>query len=282
MKIIISLLLLSSNLFALDVEKEILDKAKKYIGVPYRYGGESTNGFDCSGFIFFIYKDHVTNLGRTATAQSKMGVSVKKKDLHPGDLTFWATGSNPKKITHVSIYIGNQQVIHALSEGSRLGIRISDINSSYWKDKFLFARRVFSSEDLLKNSIKKDGYIRKVGFREFSNGVYSGEMINGVPDGNGAFLFENGDKYVGEMYNGVFHGTGFYTSEKGTYWEGEFIEGFMHGMGKRIWPGGEEYSGEFMDGVESGGWFKNKSGKTYWVSRNKDGDWEVDSSKTPK
>ena len=138
--------------FSLDTENNIVEKAKEYIGTPYEYGGTSPSGFDCSGFVYFLYKDHVKGISSVASMQAKLGEAVARKDLLPGDLTFWATGSNPKSVTHVGIYIGNNQMIGALSEGPRLGIQISDMDSSYWKGRFLFARRVLDGKTFQADS----------------------------------------------------------------------------------------------------------------------------------
>jgi cell wall-associated NlpC family hydrolase len=88
--------------------KELIEYAKKFLGIPYKFGGTSpSTGFDCSGFVQYVYKNCLgINISRTTKEQINDGFEVKKEDLLPGDLVF------PNN-HHVTLYIGNNQVIHA-------------------------------------------------------------------------------------------------------------------------------------------------------------------------
>lgn len=96
----------------------IVNEAKKYIGVKYVYGGTSpSTGFDCSGLVQYVCRKVGISVNRSSKSQYSNGVAVAKSDLQPGDLVFFSKGSG---ISHVVIYAGNGQVIHAPSPGKRV------------------------------------------------------------------------------------------------------------------------------------------------------------------
>lgn len=114
---------------------DIVAYAKQFEGNPYVYGGTSlTNGADCSGFTLSVYKNFNIQLPRTSAAQSKVGKLVSIDELLPGDLIFYGYGTS---VTHVSLYIGDGEVIHAL--GAKYGIVISryDYNTPLWAKRII-------------------------------------------------------------------------------------------------------------------------------------------------
>lgn len=117
--------------------EDIVATARKYIGVPYRYGGASPKGFDCSGYVMFVYDQHGKKLPRTADKQFEFGKKVKPHDLKPGDLVFFTT--TEKGASHVGIYVGNGRFIHA---SSKRGVTISGLADYYYKPRYLGARRI--------------------------------------------------------------------------------------------------------------------------------------------
>ncbi len=117
--------------------KDIVATAKKYLGVPYKYGGASPKGFDCSGFVMFVYNEHGKKLPRSADKQYKVGKAVKTKNLALGDLVFFTT--TEKGASHVGIFVGGSKFIH--SSSSR-GVIISALGDMYWKPRYLGARRI--------------------------------------------------------------------------------------------------------------------------------------------
>ena len=117
---------------------KIIATAKKYIGVPYVWGGESPSGFDCSGFVQYVFKVHGISLNRTTETQYKHGSYVSKSNLKPGDLLFFQN-TYRAGISHVGIYIGNGQFIHA---SSSKGVTISNLSSSYYTSHYYGARRI--------------------------------------------------------------------------------------------------------------------------------------------
>ena len=110
------------------------------IGINYRRGGSSPeNGLDCSGLVRYVFREaHGTELPRTSAEISKMGESVEKKDLQPGDLVFFNTLR--KAFSHVGIYLGDNKFIHAPSSGG--AVRIESMDLDYWKARFNGARRI--------------------------------------------------------------------------------------------------------------------------------------------
>lgn len=122
---------------------EIINFAKKFLGVPYVYGGSSPLGFDCSGFVQYVFKEFGYSLGRTAGAQSLFGYDVTISDLQPGDLLYFkGRNINSSAIGHVamvtSVTEGKIQFIHAAGKSVKME---SFNNNSYYVPRFLKARR---------------------------------------------------------------------------------------------------------------------------------------------
>ena len=117
---------------------KIIASAKQYLGVPYVWGGTSPSGFDCSGLVYYVFRQHGISLNRTAETQYKHGSFVAKGSLQPGDLVFFQN-TYKAGISHVGIYIGGGQFIHA---SSSQGVTISALSNSYWSSHYYGARRV--------------------------------------------------------------------------------------------------------------------------------------------
>jgi len=113
---------------------KVVETSKAYIGTPYASGGDSPAGFDCSGFVHYIFQKHGLQLPRSSSEMYKMGNLVS--DLKPGDLVFFNTNGNG--VSHVGIYIGSNQFISATNKG----VKIDHLHSPYWGPKFLGAKRV--------------------------------------------------------------------------------------------------------------------------------------------
>ncbi|NLV16507.1 MAG: hypothetical protein GXY50_04760 [Syntrophomonadaceae bacterium] len=116
----------------------IISTAYKYIGTPYCYGGRSVKGFDCSGFVGFVFEQCGIELLRSSREQATQGVHVDKKDLIPADLVFFKTGGS-SRINHVGIYIGDSRFIHS---STTKGITITSLNETYYLNSYYGARRI--------------------------------------------------------------------------------------------------------------------------------------------
>jgi len=124
----------------LDKQK-LLEDAKYFKGGKYVWGGTTPEGFDCSGYVQYLYKKHDINLPRTAWEQSKKGQIVERDNLQKGDLLFFLTDKKRGiPITHVGIYIGNGNFIHAASK--KKGIIISPLTHGSYAKTYVSARRV--------------------------------------------------------------------------------------------------------------------------------------------
>lgn len=121
--------------------QKIADYSKKFLGIRYVWGGTTTKGFDCSGFVKYVYKKFGITLNRVSSAQAKNGTYIKKANLQAGDLVFFDTNGGTKRINHVGIYIGNGRFIQASSDHS--GVVISSITTGFYSKAYITARRIF-------------------------------------------------------------------------------------------------------------------------------------------
>ncbi len=122
-----------------DAGQVIVNTAMKYLGVPYLWGGTSSSGFDCSGLVYYVYKECGYSINRTAASIYQNGTFVEKANLKVGDAVCFTTNSSAS-IGHVGIYIGNGQFIHSSSGSGK--VIISDLSSSYYITNYVGARRI--------------------------------------------------------------------------------------------------------------------------------------------
>jgi hypothetical protein len=129
--------------------QNLFTNIKQYLGIRYRFGGDSPSGFDCSGFVRFMFsKELDVNLPRSSREMATVGTPVDRNELMPGDLVFFKNGKN--RINHVGIFIGNDTFVHSsLSKG----ITRDTLNESYYNKRFASAVRIV---DLKENQISQD------------------------------------------------------------------------------------------------------------------------------
>jgi cell wall-associated NlpC family hydrolase len=130
---------------ARDREVEaVIRAARAYTGTPYRWGGTTRSGIDCSGLAGNAFNAIKLNLPRTADAQALVGEKVKLADLKPGDLVFFATGKKKHEITHVGIVtvVKSKDNIKFIHASTSLGVVETDLFSDYYQKRFREARRV--------------------------------------------------------------------------------------------------------------------------------------------
>ncbi|MCS7280344.1 MAG: peptidoglycan endopeptidase [Desulfobacterota bacterium] len=127
--------------------------AKSFVGAPYKLGGSSVRGIDCSAYVKKIFEIFDVNLPRTAKDQFKVGRRIEKDELAIGDLVFFKTRPGKDYPTHVGIYIGNGKFIHASSHNKR-GVRIDSLDSDFYRRTYVGAVRVKELPEDLKEERK--------------------------------------------------------------------------------------------------------------------------------
>ena len=120
-----------------SVARRIISTSMDYIGVPYVFGGTSPYGFDCSGYVQYVFAKAGVSLPRTADVQYEVGTPISTKDLIPGDLVFFSTYTYGA--SHVGIYVGDGNFIHA---SSSQGVTISSLSSAYYSSHYIGSRRI--------------------------------------------------------------------------------------------------------------------------------------------
>lgn len=120
-----------------EVGELLAELALTYVGYPYVYGGKSPSGFDCSGFMQYIYAQFGYAIERTATAQLANGEEVSREELQAGDIVYFGYGS---VATHVGMYIGDGQFVHASTPAT--GVIVSSLDESWYAASYLCAHRI--------------------------------------------------------------------------------------------------------------------------------------------
>lgn len=123
---------------ALTVRGSVLALAQEQLGVPYVMGGISPSGFDCSGFVSYVFKNNGFSPRRIVSQQLQDTVIISREDLQPGDLVFFQAGG--QFTSHVAIYVGDNQIIHA----GNAGIGYADLDWSYFANHYLCSRRLLN------------------------------------------------------------------------------------------------------------------------------------------
>ncbi len=123
------------------LRQNIVKTAKRFIGTPYRWGGESAGrGFDCSGLTMTVYRLNGLDLPRNSRSQFRAGTPIPLDALQRGDLVFFST-NGPNRVSHVGVYTGQGRFIHAPGSGKR--IRTSSMANGYFSRRYMGARRYF-------------------------------------------------------------------------------------------------------------------------------------------
>ena len=128
----------SSNTSSKSTGDKIVAKAKQYLGVPYKWGGTTPSGFDCSGFVYYVLRSQGFNVSRTQTAMYAQGKPVAKSDLQPGDVVFFQN-TYKAGLSHVGIYVGDGKFIHAPSSGKV--VSYSNLYTDYYISHYYGAVR---------------------------------------------------------------------------------------------------------------------------------------------
>ncbi len=127
-----------------DKAEKVISTARTFIGTPYKYGGMTRSGMDCSGLLINSFTVVKVNLPRSSEAQSKVGTQVKMNELKAGDLVFFATGNKKNEITHVGLVtdVKSKDNIKFIHASSKLGVVETNLFAEYYQKRFRVARRV--------------------------------------------------------------------------------------------------------------------------------------------
>ncbi len=112
----------------------IVRTAQRYLGVRYQHGGATPRGFDCSGFVMYVYEKNGILLPRSVQSQFRAGHRIRIRQARPGDLVFFRT-SRGRKLSHVGIYMGGRRFIHAPRSGKK--VSYADMGKPYWKKRYM-------------------------------------------------------------------------------------------------------------------------------------------------
>ncbi len=160
LNIILFLILSQFSIFSQEINDQLIEKlyqvSEQWLGTPYLYGGLSKYGVDCSGLAKVIYKDVFDiELPNRVSNQKNLGVLVKDNNFQPGDLLFFNTTG---EISHVGIFLYDTFFIHAASQGPNIGVIKSSLNEKYYKERFIFAKRLLniSNQNNIDNHITKE------------------------------------------------------------------------------------------------------------------------------
>ncbi|WP_228450746.1 C40 family peptidase [Chryseolinea soli] len=123
---------------------KVISTARTFIGTPYKYGGTTRNGMDCSGLLINSFQAVNVALPRSSEAQSKVGEEVTMKELEPGDLVFFATGRRKREVTHVGLVtdVRGKEDVKFIHSSSSLGVVETNLYAEYYQKRFRGARRV--------------------------------------------------------------------------------------------------------------------------------------------
>ena len=118
--------------------KEIANLAKSLLGSPYKYGGTSPKGFDCSGLVYYTHGKLGIRTPRTSLQQYKSAKNIELNELHSGDLVFFTLNKN--NVSHVGIYVGKGQFIHAPKSGKQ--VAVNNLNDDFWRQRTVSGGRL--------------------------------------------------------------------------------------------------------------------------------------------
>ncbi len=140
---------------AAQARKEIVSQSKQYIGCPYQSGAIGPDAFDCSGLVFTVFREAAgTQMPRSVKAIYSRAKIIKLEEAEPGDLVFFKT-TGDGSISHLGIYIGKNQFIHAASDGGNTGVIVSSLKEKYYKNTFAAVGRVIPSGMAQKEDVSE-------------------------------------------------------------------------------------------------------------------------------
>ena len=268
------------SLFPLDIQQDIVQKAQQYVGSTYLSGGTTPPQFDCSGFVDYILKPFVPDLPRASRDMANAGTKIRKEDLEPGDLVFFTTTPTPNVVSHVALYIGQDSIIHSISDGPKTGVTITPLSARYWKNHYYGAVRVLpvtpplaAQQNTQTQQVQEQTQPASPAQQnkaaptpQVSPAPQSKEVprqnAQTQPAANKPAIAktERTEKpihyakgiYTGELLNCEPHGKGTLKLNNGDVYTGDFDKGSFSGKGTYTWKNGEKYEGEFKNDTFNG------------------------------
>lgn len=160
--------------------RAVVDVAKRWLGVKYRYGGEGRDGIDCSALMMNVYREALgVKLPRTSRAQRDYSTHVNRRDLQPGDLVFFSTLKNRSGVSHVGLYIGNDRFIHA---SSSRGVVVSQLSDKYFVSHYHSSGRVPAMEIMSAGGKKEETQSIDIDRVKLAQADLLEEMLNATID----------------------------------------------------------------------------------------------------
>jgi len=175
----------------IEARQRVIDASKKYTGTPYRYGGMTAKGVDCSGFICLSFKDALgVALPRSASGLYSWVERTTVDKAQPGDFLFFKTDRSGN-ITHVGLYLGERRFIHAASSGKETGVIYSSLNEKYWANAYAGAGRAFpeTQPNLLIDNTSMAEHSDNGEKRNRQIGTNNPEVSSGSENGETRLLF---------------------------------------------------------------------------------------------
>lgn len=137
---------------AMTLRSGVYETGMAQLGVRYRSAGKSPRGFDCSGFVSYVFGQYGIEIGGSCEMLLKEGTVISQEDLQFGDLVFYKNTSRRSSITtHVAIYIGDGKILHAQTKS---GISVTDMDAEYYASRYLCARRIILSDVIAPEQVK--------------------------------------------------------------------------------------------------------------------------------
>ena len=210
--------------------QDIVNEAKRHLGVPYQWGGNGPSTFDCSGLTKYVYGQFGITLPRVAEDQASSGTAVSRENLQPGDLVFWGSPAY-----HVGIYIGNNQYIHAPQDNEV--VKISTLST------YTSARRI----------LKTTGWVNSNGWYYYINGVKQTGWVQ--VDAVWYYLDSTGLMKANEWIQSPDTGKWYYVGSNGAMLKNQWIQSTKNLKWYYVGSDGAMYANQWVQSPDTGYWY---------------------------